>query len=631
MAFILCYTKPGTGIYSGIPGEPYDASNYSGKERGYNCDVDHAMHLAVSKDGKAFTALRNNTGILFPKCTFTEGEPRGTTKTMLYPWIFRMADGSFGVSAVRRNRNAPDPLSVGCLMLFTSKDLVRYEEACFLKLSDGEIKHPRCRWDAQKDAYYVEWETAEGLFCGYTKYFKEIRDVKPCSSPTFEAASDYGIEGCVPGNVIEVTEEEEDVIRKHFDVIYNVGVAPSEMEVKAGEKPCFCSLPKATMLYSDGSTHDKPVKWDKDAFEKIDFSKPGVYEIPGEVSIKHWPFPMPLSPLPGLPPERQGGVSDPDVAYYHGKYYLTTLGPDGIFIRCADTLTDAFTAEAVKIHESSVKGMGHWAPELHIIKGVPYIFTALCPGYYNDCNSYVLRCNGDIMDPNAWDKPRLCVKPNGEILRVEGVSLDMTYLCVNGVHYVMWSDRHWIDITVEEPVITEPAGISIAVIDPDAPWQCVTEPQRILNPIYGWDRYGTEVDEGPFLLRHGDDLFVSVSGSSTANADLYCLGLLHAKAGNNLLTMEGWDWIPYPLLTKESVVGEYGPGHNSFVKDHETGDDMMVYHAVPHDENGKALGRKGAVRRVHWAATGLPYLEMTEERDSDPKFKNITLKITVKS
>ena len=623
MAFILCYTKPGIGCY--------DATNYPGHDHAYNCDWEHAMHLAVSKDGKAFTALRNNTGILFPKCTFTEGRIQGTTKTLLYPWIFRMADGSFGVSAVRRNQNAPDPLSVGCMMLFTSKDLVRYEEACFLKLSDGEIKNPRCRWDDQKDAYYVEWETAEGLFCGYTKYFKEIRDVKPCSSPTFEAASDYGIEGCVPGNVIEVTEEEEDVIRKHFDVIYNVGVAPSEMEVKAGEKPCFCSLPKATMLYSDGSTHDKPVKWDKDAFEKIDFSKPGVYEIHGEVSIKHWPFPIPLSRIPDAPQWMQGFMSDPCVMYHGGKYYLTSSGGHKIYMRVSDTLEGVFAAEPICVYELPVEPgqeAGTWAAELHFIKNVPYIFTGVCYGSWVNVKSHILRCNGDPAVPENWEAPRLCVKPNGEVLTKGGISLDMTYFCVNGVHYAMWSDRKIPFVDGRE--VPEPADIYIAAIDPDAPWQCITEPHCVLRPIYGWDRYETEVDEGPFLLRRGDDLFITISGSSTGMADLYDLGFLHAKAGDNLLTMEGWDWIPYPFLTKESVPGEYGPGHNSFVKDPDTGDDLMVYHAVPHDENGKTLGRKPGIRRVHWAATGLPYLEMTEERDLDPKFKNITLRITVK-
>lgn len=112
-------------------------------------------------------------------------------------------------------------------------------------------------------------------------------------------------------------------------------------------------------------------------------------------------------------------------------------------------------------------------------------------------------------------------------------------------------------------------------------------------------------------------------------ADLYCLGLMHAKRGNNLLSMDGWDWLPYPLLTKESVENEFGPGHNNFVKDPETGDDLMIYHAVPHDKDGKTEGRKPGIRRVHWAASGYPYLEMTEERDLDPKLKAVSLKLKV--
>ena len=56
----------------------------------------------------------------------------------------------------------------------------------------------------------------------------------------------------------------------------------------------------------------------------------------------------------------------------------------------------------------------------------------------------------------------------------------------------------------------------------------------------------------------------------------------------------------------------------------------MVYHAVPHDGQGKALGRRPGIRRVHWAASGYPYLEMTEERDLDPALKSVVLEITVK-
>ena len=624
MKYILAYTKPGIGVY--------DYTNYPGREKAYNCDWEHAMHLAISDDGKNYTALRNNTGILFPKATFTEGKPQGTTKTLQYPWIFRMADGTFGVSAVRRNQNAPDPLTVGCMMRFTSENLVRYEEAGFLKLSDGEITNPRCVWEEDRDAYYVEWNTEDGLFCGYTKYFMEIRDKAPCAASKFEAASDYGIEGAIPGNVIEVTDEEADVIRKHFDVIYNVGAAPAAMEVEAGKAPCFDSLPRVTMLYSDGSTHDKIVNWDKDEFDKIDFSKPGEYEIPGEVYYKRWPFPIPLSPVKNAPPWMRGGMSDPCVVHHEGKYYLTSSGGTQIIMRVSDTLEGVFSAPPIAVYEMPLapgqERVGTWAAELHFIKGVAYIFTGVCPGSWVTVQSHVLRCNGDPSVPENWEAPRLSLKPNGRVLTEGGISLDMTYFCVEGVHYVMWSDRK-IDTTVE-PEVPEPADVYIATIDPDAPWQTTSEPQCVLRPIYGWDRYETEVDEGPFILRHGDDIFITISGSSTGLADLYDLGFLHAKVGNNLLCMDGWDWIPYPFLTKESVENEYGPGHNSFVKDPENGDDLMVYHAVPHDENGKTMGRRPGIRRVHWASTGLPYLEMTEERDLDPKYKNITLKVTVK-
>ena len=179
-------------------------------------------------------------------------------------------------------------------------------------------------------------------------------------------------------------------------------------------------------------------------------------------------------------------------------------------------------------------------------------------------------------------------------------------------------------------VSPEPADIYIATIDPDAPWQLTSQPQCIIRPMYGWDRCETEVDEGPYILRHGNDLFFTISGSSTGMSDLYTLGVLKAKTGVNLLDPSNWDWLPYPLLTKESVPNQFGPGHNNFVKDPVTGDDIMSYHAVPHDANGLALGRQPGMRRVHWAATGLPYLEMTEERDLDPRFKNVILKVTVR-
>lgn len=622
MAFVFAYIKPGEGCY--------DDSNYPGHVA-KNCDWEHAVHLALSRDGVRYTPLRNNTGVLFARGTFDEGPHEGTTKTLIDPWIFRMQDGTFGVLAVRRNQNAPDPLTEGSIMLFRSRDLVFYEESGFLKVAEGTVRRPRCR--AEGDGFLVEWETEDGVYQGTTVRFGEISGIRPASERAIGGdGSCHGVPDAVPGNVIEVTEEEARRMEAYLGVIENTGVAPLALEVPRGTRVTADMLPKATCLYSDGSTHDKAVRWDPDEVAALDPDAPGTYRLHGEIRCKIWPFPMPLSERPGAGPRGRGNMSDPAVVFHEGRYYLTSSGGQDIVLRAADRLEDVFTAEPVVVHRvADVPGaqrIGTWAAELHWIAGVPCILTARCLGPVSSVQAHVLRCLGDPEDPSAWEAPRLCVKPNGKPLTEGGISLDMTYFCVNGVHYVMWSDRKW--PIVDGKDAPEPADIYIAAIDPEKPWQAVTEPQCVVRPMYGWDRYETEVDEGPYLLRRGDDLFISVSGSSTGMADLYDLGLLHAKAGSNLLDPAAWDWLPYPVLTKESVPGEYGPGHNSFVKDHETGDDMMVYHAVPHDENGKSLGRRPAVRRVHWAKTGLPYLEMTAERDLKPEFRSVVLELTVR-
>ena len=622
MPAILCYTRRGEGVY------PDD--NYPGHVAQL-CDLEHALHLAISDDGVTFRPLRNNTGVLFAECTFTEGNPAGTTKTLIDPWLTREADGSFLLCMLRRNQNAPDLLTVGSIMLFASRDLVRYRHTGFLRVSDEAIRHPRCVYRADTADYEVYWENGQGrAFCAHSADLTAIADVQPCDVRPLPADS-CGIDGCVPGNVISISEEEAHCVRMYLDEIRNIGVDPIECTMEAGAEP---PRPRALCRYSDGSTHFKPVDWD---FSGIDLSRPGAYDVPGRVRVRRWPFPMPLNfgayaAREINDPNMKSGMSDPCVTEYRGRYYLSSTGNQNIVLRCADTPEGVFSAEPVVIHRIPLQPgqamNGTWAAELHVIDGIPYLFTTICPGGdWTQVKSVVLRCHGDPLDESAWEAPRYCVKADGSWLTEGGISLDMTWFRDGGVDYVMWSDRKIRYCT--SPLVIEPADVYIATIDPAAPWQLTSEPVCILRPMLGWDRCETEVEEGPYLLRRGNELFVTVSGSSTGMSDLYAVGLLRAKAGSDLLNPTSWDFWPYPLLTKESVPGEFGPGHNNFVKDPETGDDLMVYHAVPHDAQGRTLHRHPAMRRVHWSASGLPCLEMTPEKDLDPRFENMVMKLII--
>jgi GH43 family beta-xylosidase len=230
------------------------------------------------------------------------------------------------------------------------------------------------------------------------------------------------------------------------------------------------------------------------------------------------------------------------------------------------------------------------------------------------------------------------LKKDGSMLnRDKGVCLDMTYFCIDGVHYAAWSSRD-VDPLGDgrnEYGTNGPADIFIATIDPGAPWRLSSDPVCICRPVYGWERVETEVVEGPFLLRRGNDLFMTFSGASVGV--VYAVGLLRAAYGSDLLNPASWDALPYPILTSAGFPGQYGPGHNNFFKDPGNPDDDMIallYRPGPEWTPGESgqeerNPRHAAVRRVHWNASGLPNLEMTPGRDLDPAFAGVKLTITI--
>jgi len=231
------------------------------------------------------------------------------------------------------------------------------------------------------------------------------------------------------------------------------------------------------------------------------------------------------------------------------------------------------------------------AQEIHFVNNVPYIFTSLCPcGDWTNVQSVLFKCNGEIGNPSDWEGPIYVVKKNGCRLMESGISLDMTYFVIDGVHYVSWSNR---EMNPERDVRNEngtngTADIYIATTNGEKPWQLTSDPVCLSRADYGWSRLEVDVEEGTYMLRHGDDLFLSISG--TGCSVVYCLGLLHAKYGSDLLDPASWDKVPYPLLNRESVPGQYGPGHNNFFKDPENGvDDWMALLYRPLAEGVEAL------------------------------------------
>ena len=150
-----------------------------------------------------------------------------------------------------------------------------------------------------------------------------------------------------------------------------------------------------------------------------------------------------------------------------------------------------------------------------------------------------------------------------------------------------------------------------------------SEPVLITLPEYGWQNNHTHVDEGPFALFRDGKIYLTFSSALVDTT--YCVGLLTAEIGSDLLDPNSWTKTNYPLLHSQCVKGEYGPGHNAYVED-EYGDVWNTYHARP----GLDGPRSSGIRRVHFGFDGEPILDMTEELDVNPDLRDVEVRITVK-
>ena len=547
-----------------------------------------SVHFAFIEDGKALPLL-HNSGIVYAKAV--PGE-----MGVLHPYSLRdpwmtHADGLWHILARRIEVNGtPDASSEGMLLHFTSADLIHFTEEALLPASADLAKAYSSREPAPVDGFALP-------------------------------------EGCIPAGIIDIPEDVATRMRHRF--ITPVNVANEVPACVEAASPADLRRVKALARYSDGSTVEKPVDWQLDG---VDFSIPGEYEVEGCIHQDRYEFPVAWH------------KADPAICKWNGKYYfISTNDLDGnhsLYIRQADSIPGLVTAQQHLILDTKTyPHLGNllWAPEMHIIGGRLYIFHAGTPESFFCEQSHVmaLKENGNPIKASDWEMPRRVVKPDGSMLYgEEGITLDMTVFWSAGRLYASWSQRQFKPVDLG-------AWLYIAEIDPENPWQLLSEPQALTVPEYGWENNHVFVVEGPFALYKNGKIYLSYSGALVDST--YVVGMLSMDDGADPLDMASWTKENYPLLTSRSVPGEFGPGHNAYVTD----DDGLVwntYHARPglqateqgssstplKDSNATFGARSSGIRRVHFNVEGYPVLDLTEDIDLAPALKWVKTKVIVK-
>lgn len=591
---ILCYTR-----------QPKEDMIYGNR-------MAYSMHLAYrDQDGK-FHPFHHNEGILYAKAVQHPSNGVLDARSMRFPWVFAMENGGYGIIAVRTSADGEKDMdSEGCVLLFTSNDLVHYEEVGLCRLQKaGFIDEARCEYDAQEHAYKVCWKEEQGVWkeglCIYDGKMKVCSDsINGTDAPAISTAvlteQELAlIEGIVPGNTVEIPEVEGEYLLKKMLTPVCIGMELSKANPPENEEEL--NNIKAIALYSDGTRVER----------KVDWEKPVGGIVRGKVHQEHFPAPF------------AENRADPVCMYRNGKYYfIATNDADDnhtFYMRCSDTLEGIATAEETLFLDSETyPGIGGllWAPEFHEVGGKLYVFHAATSGEFFCEESRVrrMREGGNPMCKDDWSEPVMVVKKDGTPLCEEGkvISLDMTVFAYEGKVYAMWSQRQFLPVD-------QGAWLYLAQIDEREPWRLLADPVCIAKPEYGWENNHTYVVEGPYALYRDGQLMVTYAAAAVDAT--YTVGLLKPVMGSDILNPQNWRKNNYPLMSSNSVEGQYGTGHNSYVAD-ENGLVWNFYH-MRSDIDGP---RSSAARRTHFDIDGEPMLDVVEENDLPEKLRYVEVKI----
>lgn len=501
----------------------------------WNNEESDSLHLEYSYDGSMWYALNGGNGVLFP----TAGSKRMTAPVLV------KSDNGYTLYAA-------DACDAGKVFVYTSQDLIHYEEAGYV------------------DAAAVSYAAAE-----YVEVTKEVLE---------------GLQA-VYGKPEPVTI---------------VGTEDLALTMTADN----ITLPdKVQVTYSNGGVEAEKVYWE-DA-EQLKAGA-GTYTVHGYVTHKHYANPLIFHRADPFIYKHTDGTYYFTASHTDAEHNLVgEYQYRHIYLRHAATLED-LADDSGKYEEVSVfdrdplpeRQSPHiWAPEIHYIRGKWYIYytTTVNDNDIWQLRPHVLECADADPMTGTWINQGPVKTTTTDSIAFTEFSLDHSVLQLKDELYLFWAEKHPhpTNSNIYVAKMTDPLTIDSSRVT------------MIVEPVLNWERHGFPVCEGPGFIRRNGKIFMTYSASGTDA--LYCNGLLTIDEDADLLEASNWKKSPFPVFQSSRENGQFGPGHNSFTFDEE-GHDIFVYHARQEerylvDEGYEPLydaGRNASLVRLYWNPDGTP-------------------------
>ncbi len=293
---------------------------------------------------------------------------------------------------------------------------------------------------------------------------------------------------------------------------------------------------------------------------------------------------------------------DPWVIAQDGFYYYMNSTGTNLVIRKTRDITDLAHAETKVVWTAPAGGpfsRDIWAPELHRFDGKWFLYFAADDGDNAHHRIYVLENTASDPLTGEWTF-------RGKVSdATDKWAIDASVFDDRGQRYMVWSgwegdsdgeQRIYIAHLKNPYTIDSPR---VMVSYPEFPWEHVGD--LLDRPAMPH----VNVNEGPEILQHGDDVFL-VFSASACWTDYYALGVLRAKSGTNLLDAASWTKYDHPFFQQDRAAKVFGTGHNGFFKSPDGKEDWIIYHANPEPGQGCGNNRSPRIQRFTWNADGTP-------------------------
>lgn len=294
-----------------------------------------------------------------------------------------------------------------------------------------------------------------------------------------------------------------------------------------------------------------------------------------------------------------GPGADPWVVRNGPSYYLSESSDNGIWIYKSSTLT-SLKQNGVKIWSAPSSGWNSaniWAPELHLIDGLWYVYYAAGnsgPPFISQRAGVLQSTTSDPQGPYI-DRGMLYTGDDVQGGTGEVWAIDLTVGGINGQLYAVWSG--W-----EQNATTDRTPQNLYIARMSDPVTISSNRVKIASPIETWER-GTELDleEGPEFLEHAGQEFIIYS-TRESWLPAYQLGQLRLVS-SSADPMDPASWIKAgPVFSGTGSV--YGVGHASFTTSPDGTEDWIVYHSKVDPSPG--WNRDIRVQKFSWNTDGSP-------------------------